>query len=516
MPLAHRRFAVCAAVVTLPLLVACSGDGARATPSGGAGSGGSAAGGSGSENGGKGGGSGASTGMGGGSGGSGALGGSGGSGGSSGGSAAGMGTATDAFPLPAPDTTPPFVKFDVTWKSTTAQLPASVIAAILDPSPKDAVLRFKTPAPAAVAALLPGQMVVIEGLGLFRVNDVTTADDVLSLAVSDGALVDAVDFADIAFDVPVGDADGYANLDAPSPPPGWMTQMPGPAELEGTSGPFKLKMTSARMGPDLTLAFEGGRDPDAGGAFFKFKSNVVLRNVRAVGVFTYSGSAPPTGALGMRGAIRGTIDFSLASLNGGAKLKLPLKYTLPFPVGPIPMYLAFAPSLEANTTIEIKGDAAQGTAFFAWDGDAGFNLGATGPSPAGASATNGQVASAQWVATVTAGVGLVGELRTDIGTGVNLPLVPGYFDPTGAYVGPLASELATHASVYTKVKGELLVNVDLKPQPAPAPPKSCLSATVNVGAYVGGEVQIFSVPFTDEKQIWGKSYPAQKKGNGCM
>lgn len=428
-------------------------------------------------------------------------------------------TAMEVYPLPPPDTTPAFTKFEVTWKSTTVLLPPSILGALPDPTPKDAVMRFPPPAPAELAAVTPGQMIVVEGLGLFRVNDVFTDDaGSLALAVSDGALMDAVDFADIAFDVPVGDADGYSNLEAPdSPvPAGWMNQTPGPAELEGTVGAYKLKMTSTRTGPDLTMAFEGGRDPDAGGAFFKFKSSVTMRNVRAVGAYHYDGSSPPTGAVGLRGAIRGTIDYSLASLNGGAKLKLPLKYTLPFPLGPIPMYVAFSPSLEANSTIEIKGDASQGTAFFAWDGDAGFNFGATGPSPAGTSASNGQVQTAQWVATVTTGVGLVGELRADVGAGVNLPLVGGYFDPAGAYVGPVASEIATHASVYAKMKSELVANMDIKPQPAPAPAKSCLTAAANVGVYVGGEVQLFSVPFTDEKQIWGKTYPSQKKGDGCM
>jgi hypothetical protein len=426
--------------------------------------------------------------------------------------------------LPPPDWTPSRAVFDVTWRDSTVRIGASEARRSLEAiPPEDGVFRFRPPLPPQASQIEVGKHLLLEGIGLFKVTEVTPgAQGELAVRTEPGSLLEAASSGKIDVDMNVSldggvDGVGFTGVVPQTLPEGWAAQTPGPASYEFSKGPFKLKYSATPKDSGYEVNFEGARDPDANGGTVKFSTTAILRNPRAIVTVQWANDQITSpGLVAIKGSIAGKAKVDVAALSGGIKLKVPVKYAIPFSVGPVPMFIMLQPSVELSTTIQRKDDSASSEVTYFWSGETGFKVepggswvpgvnNRDGTSNGGGAATTTTVPNAAY----TYGIGVVAELRADLGMGVLLPPKPIDFDRPPALPEP--PDAVARASVYAKFKGEAVSNFTVR---SGQNARNCLSTDSNAGLYVGGELKLFTVTLQQEKQAWGVT-KNRRQPTGC-
>lgn len=222
--------------------------------------------------------------------------------------------------------------------------------------------------------------------------------------------------------------------------------------------------------------------------------------VIAQGDYQFSGGTEQSLTYGVHGYHADlSITYDIGSIQGSTDIKIPLRMTWPFLLGPIPMYVAFSVTLGMEATLATATDVGSGTAHLTYSGDFGFNRagGASFTSAGGLADVNFEITDAAEAGTITAGVEALLEAPKII-LGAGIPSASTVFD----------------ASLYLTVKNEVVSNLEIPDALAPGKP-SCLTVSCGTGAYYGGSLTLLGLHVDQENEIDAVSRVVGKTGDAC-
>lgn len=201
------------------------------------------------------------------------------------------------------------------------------------------------------------------------------------------------------------------------------------------------------------------------------------------------------------------IDLDAASVAVEGSYRIPLAFSFPFALGPIPMFASLGMALELRAGLLFKDDQLKNHRQFHLHGSTGLQFRDGSIVPLGQVETSS--ASVE-DSSVSSKFGLVFGYQADlprIDIGVGRPDVP------GLQIGKVPDGTSLRGSVYTRLGFEGVSKhlVQTKSDKR----VGCLEESSNVGAFVGGELKLFSVAFSAEQEVWGVVREAPKSGDGC-
>jgi hypothetical protein len=403
----------------------------------------------------------------------------------------------------APDTT----SVNITWKPETVVVGAEAIAASLrNRYAEDGVYRFDSAA-TEIAALSPGQVVVLTGVDLVRVTAVETTEDAIVVSTEPASLTDAVSDAEISWGVGVdvsepiqlNDGSGMLRpLAAPevrcTPP---LTTEGCESSFEGTLGNLKTKqkMTTAKDGTlKMSLSMEY---PQVGNTVLKVALDADVRSFVHEGSFVIHGGSLESAYVTLRD-IEVAVDIDAGAVAIGVSddlFKLPLKLTFPFELGPIPAYVTISGAITLNPALSDE-SGFRTHAKFHVTGSSGFTMDKTTIRSSGSLENVGGVeptaSNVSYVSTVNAGFGVLYEFpRVGLGIGlVDKASLEGYVTP----------------------KFEVVMNEALKLDGLGLISSSCATVKGNVGVFAGGVFRLGGVKLSKEEQLYGGVHEIYRAG----
>jgi hypothetical protein len=421
------------------------------------------------------------------------------------------GNATPPAPLMAPDVS----SFQATWKADTIVLDEATVKAWLrNPTATDGIYQFD-PSLSRVAAMKPGQALVLTGVDLVKVNAVVVQPDAIVVTTERASLLDAATDADVSWDIGADMSKGPASEPQSFAPRLTLQSAPTTTDCDPASdaGPCTSKLSfSGKLGNlDASQTFSFGqdgsaklvaklsyRDPKSTNLQLDTAVTATVKSFRHQGNIVIRGGAVQTASVSVPD-VDADLTLQLNANTLGTSddtFKLPISFTFRFPMGPIPAYFTMSgavrlsPSLAATSLVKANLQHHVGGGFgLTFDG---ATLGGSG-SLDSASGADPKVSDAAAVCDVTAGMGLLTEFpKVAFGVGI----------------APLAS-----AEVYLVGKEELVVNDVLKYDAHGFIVGNCLTVQGNTGAYVGGSLRLAALGFKQEKEIYGHQRQVFKGGN---
>jgi hypothetical protein len=403
----------------------------------------------------------------------------------------------------APDTT----SVDITWKPETVVVDADTIAAsLMNRYAEDGVYRFDSAA-TELAALSPGQIVVLTGVDLVRVTAVETTADAIVVSTEPASLTDAVSDAEISWGVgvdvsePIQLNDGSGML-RPLAAPEVLCTQPLMSEscqssFTGTLGNLKTSQkmhTEADGTLKMSLSMEY---PQAGNSVLKVALNADVRSFLHEGSFVIHGGSLESAYVMLRDIdVAVDVDAGAVAIGGGDNFfKLPLKLTFPFELGPIPAYVTVSGAITLTPALSEQ-SSFRTHAKFHVTGSSGFTMDKTTISSSGSLENVGGVeptaSDVSYISTVNAGFGVLYEFpRVGLGIGlVDKASVEGYVTP----------------------KFEVVMNQALKIDGLGIISSSCAKVDGNVGVFAGGVFRLGGIKLSKEEQLYGAVHEIYRDG----
>lgn len=390
---------------------------------------------------------------------------------------------------------------------------------MVDPFAPNGVFTFASP-PDAIASLVPDQIVVLAGLGLFKVVAVDTNEaGELVLTTEDAALTDAATEGRIAWDIGIrldglerAGLDGVdvvtAPLDELPVPPGYSRRPATPLNASFSVGRVSAKVVYSKSADQHQLAITlTGKE----GIKVSGKAKVKFRNFRQHGLYEFAQSQANL-AIGYDSFdVSGEAQFDLTEVNGTVKLdKRNFGLVYPFMVGPIPMYVQLGLGFEIDSTLANNGDTATANGTFAWRGDFGVDVvpGISQTPHVTTRQGRSDLGQASHTSQITTGVNVNFDApRIDIGVG----LVP----PAPAQSVNLDGVQA-RVSLFAKMKTELVQNMEVLYDPLLGTLIGyCFRPAANFGLLWGGELRFFSVSASTEQQLYAIEKKGKPSGTVC-
>jgi hypothetical protein len=421
------------------------------------------------------------------------------------------GNETGSTPAPVPpaaDTS----SFAATWKPETLVLDRETVQAKLrNRDAADGVYQFD-PSLTEVAALNPGQLVLLTGVGLLQVDAVDARPDATVVTTEPGSLLDAASDADIAWDTAADFSQSFetfqaAGLRRPQAAP--VVQC-DPASDGGPCVPktkFSGKLGNLDASQSLVVNPDGSLLLTLSIKYPQMGSTVMSVAATAkVGSFRHQGSIVVRNGVPQTEFKLSNLDLDL-DLNVGAvalgagddTFKYPIDLTFPFELGPLPAYFKIGCAIELNPSLS-DSSSARSHAHYHFVGSFGFTFDGTTVTSTGSfepiDGSTPSVKETETVSTVTGGFGVLLEFpKVTFGTGV--------------------AKVAT-AEVYLVGKEEVVINQAVNIGQLGLIVGSCTTVSANVGAYAGGKLSLLKLGFSQEKQLYGKTREVYKSGNPSM
>jgi hypothetical protein len=144
--------------------------------------------------------------------------------------------------------------FDVEWKPDTVQVLVGSLA-LAEPSYTDTSLRFGAP-PAELQGVEAGELLLLEGVGLYKVLAVAVDDQGLVLDVEHGSLLEAAERGEIRWQYTPSDVlIPHVN---PQADPGWVIEAsPDSNEKQAPKTELKYTATFGAITTEFSAGFEG-------------------------------------------------------------------------------------------------------------------------------------------------------------------------------------------------------------------------------------------------------------------
>lgn len=404
---------------------------------------------------------------------------------------------------------PDEITFQADWKPATRFVP-NASGVLVDVDPAAGRYTFAGDV-AAIAALAPGDITVLEHVALLRVDSVTASGDQVVVQGSPATLPDAIQDGTISWDVgfdftrperflafQVGDG---APLWLVPERPAFRDGTPLPAgslSWAGTIGGYAVELKLTPAGQDVALRFTVKYT--SGNSKLSILGTGTLRGFRSSGSATLVAGVLESFRVGTE-AIEADLTLEFGGVELGLKsgaFKVPAKMVMPFPLGPLPAWVSIGGIVEVDSTLKAN-TSALAKAHLKFKGAVGLQRdpsALTGVRPtAQVDSIDLSYQSGQSVATLTSGLGILMQFpRTEVGLGL-----PG-----------------TGAEAYVTVKNEVVANTTVHYEaagPFPVITGTCLEVGVNLGVYVGAALKAFGFTLAgDETQVAAKVMPPRKSG----
>jgi len=408
----------------------------------------------------------------------------------------------------APDQT----TFDVTWKQATKVIAQSDARdRLVSYEPAQGTYTFSSDAD-AIAALKPGDIVVLTGVGLVNVTKVDDQGTQIVLHADPAALTDAVEDGNIAWDVGFDftrphrfltldiDNGKYTLALKQSPPNNRTSALTATLSYSGKVAGYDVSLSLTPDGKDgVSVKFKAKRKW-GGNAVFSFSGTGTLRGFRVTGgVNVEVGSTKEVHfeTTDVEGDF--TIEYGGVEIGTGSNaFKIPAKLVMPFMLGPIPANVSIGGALEMTASLKER-NSVLAKAHIKFKGNIGLESDGKSIAPRG-SLTRSSLTfeHGDSVATLTSGLGVLLQFpRVEFGLGL-----PG--------IG---------AAIYSTVKNEVIANTTVHFEAAgnyPVITGTCLEVNVNVGAYVGGELKLLGMKVASkETPVFTKLMPKKRIGESC-
>jgi len=405
---------------------------------------------------------------------------------------------------------PDEIAFEAAWKPAT-RFVAAAEDRLIDADPAAGAYTFAGEV-GDLATLAAGDVAVLEGVGLLRVDSVTASGDQVVVQGEPAALADAIQDGTMSWDVgfdftrperflafQVGESAPLLLVpERPSFRVGSTTPA-GSVSWTGTISGFNVSLKLTPAGEDVAIAFTAKYA--SGNASASVKGAGTLRGFRVQGSAEVAG-----GSLASFRVVTEGIEADLTLEFGGVELgtkngafSVPAKMILPFTLGPIPAWASLGGVLEISSTLKTN-TSALAKAHLVFQGAVGMRgdgSGLAGLVPlARVDRIDLEHQSSESVATLTSGLGVLMQFpRFEIGLGL-----PG-----------------TGAEAYATVKNEVVANTTVNYDaagPFPVVTGTCLEVSVNLGAYVGGALKAFNFTVASaETPVAAKLMPTRKTGD---
>lgn len=401
---------------------------------------------------------------------------------------------------------PDVTNADITWNPDTVIVDADAIAANLkNPYAEDGVYRFD-PAAAEIAALSPGQVVVLTGVDLVRVTAVEVTDDAIVLTTEPASLPDAASDAEISWDVGVdlsepiqrNEGDGMLRP-LTKPEVRCSLEKPDACETQFSGSLGNLKTTQKlQTEPNGSLKMSLSMEyPIQESSVLKVSLDSHVRSFRHEGSFVVHGGNLESAYVTLRDIeIDVDLDAGAVAIGGGENLfKLPLKLTFPFELGPIPAYITISGEISLNPALSNESALRAHTKFYV-SGTTGFTMDSSTISASGSLSSVGGAAptasNVSYISTVNAGYGVVYSFpRIGLGIGlIDKASVEGFVTPKFEFVMNQA----------LKLDGLGLIN------------SSCTTIKGNYGVFAGGSFRLGKIQLGQETQLFGAVHDIYKDG----
>lgn len=409
-------------------------------------------------------------------------------------------------------------EFAVTWKAGTVVVTEEdVDRSLVDPFVTDGVFTFASP-PESLTALAPQQIVVLSGVGLFRVlqTERNEAGELL-LTTEEAALQEAAEEGRVSWDVGIlaerigrsGLAIVTAPLEGELPvPPGYERTEPTPFNGEFTVGRVKAKVEYSKSDDgqhELALTLTGNEGISVSG-----KAKVKFRGFRQTGLYEFTQSRANMSIGYDSFDVSGEVQFDLTEVNGAIKVGKNFGLVYPFMVGPIPMYVQLGAGFEIESTLANNGDTARAIGSFAWAGKFGVDVipGVSQTPFVQTARGESDLEEASHVSQITTGVNVNFDApRIDFGVG----LVP----PAPAHTVNM-DEVNARVGFFAKIKSELVQNMEVFIDPLLGTVVGyCFKPSSNFGLFWGGEMRFFSVRSSTEQLVYGINKDGTPSGTAC-
>lgn len=409
-------------------------------------------------------------------------------------------------------------EFAVTWKPGTVVVSQDdVDGSLVDPFVSDGVYTFAAP-PESLSALAPQQLVVLSGLGVFRVLRAERNEaGELVLTTEEAALQEAAEEGRISWNIGLGAGrigrSGLALVTAPLEgelpvPPGYERTEATPFNAEFTVGRVKAKVVYSKTDDgqhQLDLTLTGNEGISVSG-----KAKVKFRGFRQTGLYEFTQSRANLSIGYDSFDVSGEVQFDLTEVNGALKVGKNFGLVYPFMVGPIPMYVQLGAGFEIESTLANNGDTARAMGSFAWAGKFGVDVipGISQTPFVQTARGESDLGEAAHVSQVTTGVNVNFDApRIDFGVG----LVP----PAPAHTVNM-DEVNARVGFFAKIKSELVQNMEVLIDPLLGTVIGhCLKPASNFGLFWGGEMRFFNVRTSTEQLVYGIEKEGTPSGTAC-
>lgn len=355
-------------------------------------------------------------------------------------------------------------------------------------------------AAAAVAALTTDQVVAMEGVGPIKVISVSTSGDTVVVKAKHVPLTEVIKEGRLGWDQRlfsgkskemVGLGIGQKSVPLTGSYEG------GKLTFTGTVSGWKVTFTLSPQGTGYAVTLSAVYAKNSSKITIKGKG--VVTGLRSKGNIVISGGSLKDFTFlneGLNGEL--DLEFGGYELAGEAKVVVPAKISLPFPVGFVPVTLSLGGSLEVQSMLK-KSSASIARGKLRFSGSAGIKVAGGKISPAGKlDSASLSYTSGKGAGSVSAGLGVRMDFpRIELGMGL----------------------LSTGPECYLKVKSEVLSNYKIHYKSAggvPVPTGTCLTAEVNLGGWVGGAFKLLGFTLASkEKLIFAKAGKKHQEGSAC-
>jgi hypothetical protein len=399
---------------------------------------------------------------------------------------------------PSPAASTDVAEYDVAqYRDGTIVVDPQTVALLQNPDATDGVYVFD-PSATSIASLVPGQVAILSGFDLVKVESVDVQSGAITLKTSPASFVDAVTDGAMTWGTTIGYAQGTGDTNAQSRSPSLrLLDAPAlaPLNFKGSLGPFSVDETfTPDANTGLTMSFLVSYQ--SGNALLKVAARGVLQPFRHEGDVHVRGGQLDSAYLKVEG-LDLDLDVTLGAValgKGDQTLALPVEIKVPYMVGPIPTYVSLAMTIDINPLLSDT-STSRGHAHFTVKGDAGLSY-SNGSFSTWGSLADSSVSFDDYeaVSTVSSGLGVLLEApRISMGVG---PSIAG-------------------ASAYMSLKTEAVANFAIQYDGAGLITGNCYTASVNFGAYAGGQMRLAGFKLKKEVPVFTKVDPLVTKGSAC-
>jgi hypothetical protein len=300
--------------------------------------------------------------------------------------------------------------FDVDWKPGTTVIEPSAVAQSFKGMAADGSMAFDGETAKRIAALPPYSVIVLSGLAVRRIARVQQVGSQLHVFTGPVALDDAIEQGHIKWRIPVdfnrvaiAMPAGFQPIERPMWAATWggtlipsaYADEPG-YNWKGNAGDWEAKLSVTPQNGDLKFELDA-KKTIGGGTLSVHGSGELDSLTNSVEITLANGSTTQISFdnSNLHGKVDFTWDATFDKQHGGDDIKefnkptvanLPLGFSLPFVVGPLPFKLVFRTGFAFSPIFTSKTTVAHGEAHMSFGGAASVNSSSAGDTPAAATA----------------------------------------------------------------------------------------------------------------------------------